>query len=296
MKIDLLAKILDHEFRVASFKDGIIDVLYATDPSAQDFSRHYLSGRSGLMLRNSSEVNTIYFSLFPSPEIFDYLSNGGKSDALLLIKHPMDWEELGRGFVPLTEEQKKLLKRKRISLYSAHAPLDNSVDLSPSFNLALGVPGYIVGELTLEGRNYGWFVSTTCRDYTSLKLQLSNLTGLNRFQERFVHFPVKKVAIIPGGGDSEKLLDESLKAGCDTYVSGILYFEGSEYAKRNNPAFIAALKKSRVNALGLSHYASESKAIMPVTRFLRDLTALPIEGIKEKNKLRKLINFWGGNI
>lgn len=293
MKTDLLKQILDQELRISSFKDGIIDILCSTDPNASNFSRDYLKGKSGLMLRSSEDIKTIYFSLFPSKEVFEYLYNEGRENSLLFIKHPLDWEESGRGFIPIEKEQKDLLLDKKISLYSAHSPLDNSVEISPSFSLAKKIEGNIIGEITIDERNYGWIVSTIARDYTSLKSNLLGLTGLNKFQERFASFLVRRVAVVSGGGDSEQLLEKAIDAKCDTYVSGILYFRGSEYARKNNPKFIRELKKASINAFGLSHYASEAFAIKPVKDFLEKLLCLPIIGIPEKYKLKDLKTSWG---
>ena len=69
-------------------------------------------------------VKKIYLAVFLSGEILDKIFQQNISDALIFLHHPMDMESSGRGFLPVEEKYFLKLKRRRISIYCLHTPLD----------------------------------------------------------------------------------------------------------------------------------------------------------------------------
>src|SRR5690606_16591625 len=75
--------------------------------------------------------------------------------------------------------------------------------------------------------------------------------------------PVHHIALIPGGGDASDLIEEAVKLGVDTYITGHWWlFGSSDFAKTRREQMANDIARFEINLLGASHYSSE----MPVMR------------------------------
>ena len=287
--LQIVAK-LDDVLRYADFPDPMIDIVKATDSNANNrFKPEYLEKKSGLLVHNGSHSGRVIFAAFPSEDVFDFISGEDIRDSVLFVKHPLEWEEMGKGFIPLSEEQVKLLENRDISLYSAHSPVDNSPSFSPSHCFAEQWGLEIIEELAEGGRNYGYIVKAPeGTTYEKAKGILLKITGLNRLQEHRCRERVERIAVTAGGGDYLPALEQSIQKGCDTYATGILFFRGSDYAKTHNPRFVARLKEAGLNGLGASHYLTEVDGVRNLAIFLESTLGVPVSFVYEKKKASQL--------
>ncbi|MBI2668945.1 Nif3-like dinuclear metal center hexameric protein [Candidatus Woesearchaeota archaeon] len=294
--VNKVGKTLDDFLSYRTYNpDSMVTIVNMLDPVAtKRFSEEYLGNKTGLMQVNGSVVDGVYCAVFPSEDVFDYLATENIADAVLFVKHAMEWEELGHGFVPLKNEQLELLKDRKISLYSAHAPIDNNKTFAPSVCFARQLGYDIVDELAEKCRNYGWVLEVPQgTTYDKLHQRLLRATGLNGIQRYYHHDPVRRIAVTAGGGDYIPALEQSLSKGCDTYVTGILFFRGSDYARENNPIFVERLKKGGLNGFGASHYLSEVEGIKTLAGLLNSILPVPVRFIEEQNKRNNLEENWG---
>jgi putative NIF3 family GTP cyclohydrolase 1 type 2 len=294
--IDGISRTLDDFLSYETYNpDSMVAIVNMLEPSAKErFSEEYLSNLTGLMQVNGNLADRVYCAVFPSRDVFNYLFSENVADAVLFVKHAMEWEELGSGFVPLTEEQLKLLGNRKISLYSAHAPVDNNRTFAPSMSFARQIGYPIVDELAEKGRNYGWVLEVAeGTTYDELHQLLIKITGLNAIQRYHHHDSVGRIAVTAGGGDYIPALEQALGKGCDTYITGILFFRGSDYAREHNPIFVKKLKESGLNGFGASHYFSEVEGIKTFAEVLGDVLPIPVTFIEEKKKQKQLKEKWG---
>ena len=284
---------LDNFFNYVGYPDSIIDTLARTDKkSSLRFNAEYFQKKSGLMIQNSVHIGSVYCAAFPSDDLISSIEN--INDALLIVKHPMDWNEFSEGFTPISNELLNALKHREISLYCAHAAHDNNLACSPSVGLAQVLNGDIL-EIVRDVRDrvFGCIVEIqNPLRFEELKSLLSQAFELSVFQECFVRNQIRRIAVVAGGGDNSEWLTLSKDKFCDTYLTGILYFRGSQYARRNNPIFIDTLKASGLNAIGISHYFSEQRGSMLLAELLAATLKLPTRYLSEVNKAQLIRGTW----
>jgi putative NIF3 family GTP cyclohydrolase 1 type 2 len=298
MNSNKLARIIDNELNFRSYPDTIVDILKELDQKAERrFSREYLNNISGLMVSSQGRINDMYVALFPSQDIFDFIEEQDVKDSTLFIKHPLNWEEMGMGFRSVSQDQYKIIRERNIALYCAHAPIDNHSSISPNIHFANVIGGVITNPLNVAKRNFGYVVELKEKiSFDEIRNLVVTRTGLDKVQQLYRHDEVRKLGVVSGGGDSVEVLDIVDQEECDTYVTGILHFRGSQYARDNNPAFVSSLRKSGLNAIGAAHYPTEKSSLEPIRKFLHEVTGINTTVIYEENKMLDLKLMWGKEI
>jgi putative NIF3 family GTP cyclohydrolase 1 type 2 len=294
-KMESIVEIFDCVMKYKSFQDDMLDILMQIDINATStFNPEYFQKGTGLLLKHSNTCKGVLFAAFPSDDVFNYIDCKRITNSLLFIKHPMDWEELDRGFVPLSRNKINYLAKNTISLYCAHSPVDNCEFISPSRAFARKLEFSILDSICINDKEYGVICNTNYENYLSFRSKLLRATGLLGVQEGYSFNSVHKVAVVSGGGDDIRLLKIALREGCDSYITGILFFRGSEYARKNNPVFIEELRESNLNAFGCSHYLTEFDGIMKAPSFFRRfIPDINLFFVHETEKARNLKNNWG---
>lgn len=291
-----LAAWLDRFFLYAEYPDFIVDLLQQVDPGCSMWcGPAYLRKETGLMVAHSARVHRILCAAFPGDALLKELRSSGVSEALVVVKHNMDWEETGRGFRPISSAFHELARYRSLALYCAHAAHDNHLSCSPSeamvrtLNLALGAP-----LRDGRGRCFGFITELPHPErFDDFLQRVSGAFGIQRVQQRRGAKPAHRVAVIAGGGDNADWLRVALEHGCDTYLTGILHFRGSEYARKYNPAFIDALVTSGLNALGISHYISERSGSIALAEALASGLRMPVAFVPELTKESEINSHWG---
>jgi len=292
-KTEKLTEIFDKVLNYDKYPDFIVDILCMFDENAKyRFNENYLNKKTGLMI-NNDKANKILLSSFPSTDVFEYINEREIYDSLLFVKHPLEWEELGVGFRPMKVKEFEFLMNRRISVYSAHSPLDNNVNFSPSKCFSENWPFKIVDDLAQNGRNFGYIIETNKKTFNEIKEIFMKIVSLPNLQEIYSHNDISRIAIVAGGGDDVSWAQIAKEKNCDTYVTGILKFVGSEYAQENNPKFIKFLENNNMNGFGGSHYLTEIQGMHKFSKYLSSLTNIPVFFIEENKKISELKLNWG---
>lgn len=267
---------LDTFFNVHAFneQDFWMEVIPSGDLAVyeQYATSSFLQGSwNGLMLNNAEEIDRVYLVVLPVQSVLDTILalelERPSPGAMIFCNHAADYEEYGRGFVPLTEAQLEDLREHKISYYCCHAPLDCHPEISTVVALAQAIK---LRDWSMFSPHYHGMEGVHGRvsDMTFAKFaeNLSTATDLpyiNYNQIRFNGQPIEHVAVIPGGGNVPRHLEMARDLGCDTFVSGYWWPSGQhEYAARQRDLLRDLVPTLRMNLLGTSHYASE----MPVLR------------------------------
>ncbi len=149
-----------------------------------------------------------------------------KTNSLLFSHHAVGYDPTNEGipFYNYSQSHLEELKKRRISIYILHAPLDKNGPYSTSVNLAKAAGLDIVSEFC---------------EYLGIKVGVIGQTEFstvevfaNRVREIMGHeikvFPYGepfindgKVAVAAGGGNFEFIIHELAGLNCNTYLTGV---------------------------------------------------------------------------
>jgi len=105
---------------------------------------------------------------------------------------------------------------------------------------------------------HGRVASVPFAKFAEQVAEITEIPHIRYQQIRFNAQPVEHVAVIPGGGDNPRHLEEAAALGCDTYVTGIWWLQGDyDYAREQRRRMQELVPRLPMNLLGTSHYASE---------------------------------------
>lgn len=221
---------------------------------------------NGLMLDCSEDIDRVYAVVFPGQDVLDTILalelERGAPGAMIFAHHPADYEESGRGFRGISEDQLEELREHNISYYCCHAPLDCHPEIS--------TVGALAKALKLRDRQrfsphhgceegvVGRVPDMAFTRFVHLLAETTDLPYIRYNQLRHNGQPVDRVALIPGGGDDPDQLRAVRDLGCDTYVTGQWWLEGDyEYARQQREIMRELVPQLPMNLIGTSHYASE---------------------------------------
>lgn len=272
MNLEQITKQLDEKFNVQNIPPDmpfsrVMPKIY--DMEKIDFRKYltddFLQNFHGLMIKNSKEVNKVYLTVFLSEEILDKIFTKAEKNVLIFSHHPVEMETSNRGFLPLREKYFIGMKKRRISVYTLHTPLDINEAISTSLSIAkvlelknitryhknsIGFSG-IIGCLSKEIK-FEEFIK-----YLKKIFNLQEIHYAKRFNNVF------KIGIIAGGGADVEYIKESIDLGCDTYLSGD--YENkikNEYSIQKRKEFDEVRDLLEINLIECSHYATEKLVII----------------------------------
>ena len=267
-----LARRLDAEFEVARYvePDGWDFGLAPDEKTAllSHASPMFRETFNGLLLANADDgraVERAYLAVFPAQELIEQVLDRQRTygkPALLLSHHPLSMQMRGHGFVAIPERQLSALREAQVAFYVVHAPLDCHPTISTSGAIAYalglrrtGVFGpYVAGHAGVIGEQ-----RPEPFDAFAERLRaICELPYLLPSQIRFAGTPVRRVAIVAGGGDDLELMREAEALGADTYVSGNWWTpHDGDWADGNRALVGEALPSITMNLIGCSHDGSE---------------------------------------
>jgi putative NIF3 family GTP cyclohydrolase 1 type 2 len=249
----------------------------------------FMRRHNGLMLNNGDEVDVVFTLVFPSDEVLvDVCSRANTRPAMVFTHHPMDFETSGRGLIPISQAALRQLQEARISLYSAHAPLDchDTISTSRSLVRAAGVrvedvcAGYHGGHAGVIGTI----------DETPLETFVERLRAILKIDRVDVHrhaLTVRRVAVVAGGAAFPPMMQEAIDRGCDTYLTGDFRVRhGGPWAEQHRPEFDAFVEKAPINLIGASHYATEAEVLRNEMLGWFNSLGLPAEFVSQKDPWR----------
>lgn len=230
------------------------------------FEPEFLKRFNGLMIRGANEVRTIFTSSFPHDEILrNFISQSEEGD-LLFLHHPIPLEcgdpkgNLGRGFLPINSTLLSKIIRKKLSIYSCHAPLDYNKKISTNRAIAEALKAKIESEFLPYGNGFAGLVATITPISTgNLIIKLKHI-----FDIPYVDFAGKKVnritkiGIVAGGGDEVEYSQTAKEKGAQAYITGEIFSHyDSDWGRQNTAKLKKYAKTVDISLIGVSHAASE---------------------------------------
>lgn len=229
----------------------------------KDFNKYF----NGLMIRGDKKVKNIFCSVFPNDFVLKRFLDKAEKGDLLFLHHPINMEcgdpkgKWGRGFLPINKNTLLEIKKKKLSIYSCHLPMD--------VNKKIGTNSAIIK--SLKANNVKYFIDTKfgyvgriC-EIKPIKLfdLIKNLK--DTFIIPYIDFDgfnnkekIKKIAIIAGCGDKIEYFSEAEKKGVEVYITGEIHTridnEKGHFLMKKSKAYA---KKTKMSLIGVSHAASE---------------------------------------
>lgn len=272
-----LYKHLEKDF----IKTGLSDDWAKHMQGIEEFITENFKKRSmGLVCDNAEEIKKVYTAAFPTDKVMKQILDKNETNILLFVHHPSTWNNAKNTPSPWQEMNKVLLeqfRKKSISIYNLHVPLDNYSKYSTSFTLAqsLGIKPikkivpYRGGMTGLIGKTRLRTVKELSRKFTQI---LCHKTSLYNYGDSEIKNGI--VAVVAGGGNEPEILQELIDNQVYTLITGISRI--GDYPPAIQAHKIA--KQHRINILGGTHYSTEKFACQAMCKYFEKLN-IPSEFI-----------------
>jgi putative NIF3 family GTP cyclohydrolase 1 type 2 len=276
VKLDELVAHLDAYFRVREVRGDDWSPGFE-DCYPEPYWREYVEAEyptrwNGLVVRGAPDVRQVATCVFPSDAIIGALAPG----TFLFSEHPLDFAEV-TGFAPLARATFESMRSGGISFYHVHAPLDMHPEVSPSRLIAVGL-----GLQELE--EYGPIAEGIPGGACIIGDSTDSLEGLARGLQDVVgaEVPVEivtcrrdqagRVAVVGGGGADVDLLQQSLRRGCMTYVTGnAARAPAHPFFRQKFDAFREVADENSVALVDGTHYGTEKPPQLAMLQWFRRL-------------------------
>lgn len=267
-----LADALDTFFKVKELKKDpamsrFVPMVYKQNHEWKKiFEPDFLKRFNGLIVRGADKIRTVFTASFPHDGILqEFISQSEKGD-FLFLHHPIPLESgdpkgnLGRGFLPINSRLLQKIIKKKLSIYSCHAPLDYNKKISPNRAIAEALQVIIEGEFLPYGNGYAGLIATISPISTmDLITKLKKIFGIP-----YVDFAGKnlekitKIGIVAGGGDKIEYSQMARKKGAQAYITGEIFSHyNSNWGKQNTAKLQEYANTVDISMIGVSHAVSE---------------------------------------
>lgn len=248
---------------------------------------------NGLMIKGSNEVQKVYCITFPTPDVLEKILLKSEDNILLFSHHPLDMEISGRGFLPIEERFLKEIKKRGISVYTCHAPMDGNrkIGTNEAIVEAFGmkVVDYVlryyggmagrIAELP-EGANFETFCNKCKEIFGIQKIEVKKGAGEH----------VKKVMVVAGGGNDVEAFKIGYENNCDLYLTGDwfpknkkLREEDRQWLFKNKKECKMYTDRSSMSFIGVSHGCSEFLVMKTQFKIWLEDIGLKVEAIPQEN-------------
>ncbi len=283
MKTSQLYKKLEKDFINSDLSDDWAKYM----ESVQDFLSDNFKKRSmGLVCDFAKEINKVYTAVFPSYKVMKEILAKNETDIMLFVHHPSIWDirKAPEVFQQMDRKLLKEFKKRRISIYNLHVPLDNFGKYSTGASLAKALDFKVKKPFAkYYGGIDGVICSTNLKDAQNLKKKLEVVIGHKASLYKYGTNKIKngKVAIITGGGNSAEHLKEVASEEVNTFITGITAIN-EHSQKAHNFA-----REHKINILGGTHYSTEKFACIAMCDYFKKI-GLPSEFIEDKPVLEDI--------
>jgi len=278
----LYAKI-EQDFRLFQCTDDWSEIAVNEFITPQ-FSERYM----GLVTDNTDVVNYVYSAVFPSEIVIDKIIADNRCEALLFVHHPMRWDITQvPAFIDIPVDTLKELRRRKISIYNLHVPLDANGTYGTTYNLAKALGVNITDEFCeYGGVNVGIIGDIGCCTTAELKHRFEKAVGheVSLYPYGGAAIAVSKVALVAGGGNDAAIYPLLRERGINTFITGIAALQES-FAPSVEAH--AAAKENKINILAGTHYSTEKFACIKVLEYFAGL-GIPGEFIADVPCLRDM--------
>jgi putative NIF3 family GTP cyclohydrolase 1 type 2 len=258
-----------------------------------EFESDFITRFNGLMIQGSDEVNTIFLAVFPTTDVVtDFIEEASEGD-MLFMHHPIPMEcgdprgKWGRGFVPVDPDLIKIIKEKKLSVYTCHAPLDYNRQIGTSDAIAEALNAKIVDQFMPYGNGYAGLICEIPNINTKQLIEeLKELIEIPYVDfEGYVHKTISKIAIVAGCGDviSEMQLVE--EKGVQAYITGEIHCHiDNEYGKKKYGDMMDYVMETQMSLIGVSHSASEFFVMKTqMKKWLQEETKIQTKLLRQRN-------------
>ncbi|MFT4261629.1 MAG: Nif3-like dinuclear metal center hexameric protein [Candidatus Woesearchaeota archaeon] len=258
MELKKLVDILENDFIKPNYTD-VWD--YFTQEVEENLTDNFKKRKMGLMFEFSDKVDKVYTSTFPSKEALSKIEG---ENIFWFSHHAANWDIRKENvFEYLDKDSLDLMKKRKISLYVLHVPLDD--DHKYGTSVCLGE------ELGLKKSgaffNYGGALAATLNDEHKVYELANKCEELVGHDIGFYKYGdgKGKVSVVGGGGFNKRVFDEMLELGSNTLITGITVLN-----KHNNDLHEFCMN-NKINVIGLTHYSSEKFACIKMVDYFKDL-------------------------
>ncbi|MCL2575328.1 MAG: Nif3-like dinuclear metal center hexameric protein [Defluviitaleaceae bacterium] len=231
----------------------------------------YKTRNMGLMCDFADEINKVFTAVFPSDAVLKAVLNDGVQDAIIFVHHPIVWDlskDDTKAWYDVNAELLQEMKRRKISLFNYHVPLDSFGEYSTSKTLAETV-GVIVKTpfIPYHGGLCGVWGYANLKNATDLNAVYSQAVGHKTKIYQYGNDEIAdgKIAVVAGGGNDVDVLTELVTNGINTLVTGVT--RASDYTKAAHDF----AKANKINLLGGTHYSSEKYACIAMVDYFKNL-------------------------
>jgi len=276
---DMLAKDLYARLDSDFIKPELVDEWYKYMAELEPFICENFKQRDmGLVCDFTETINRVYTAVFPSEDVLRKVLSGAEN-ALLFVHHASIWDlkKSPVGFYLMDASLLEMLRKKQISIYCLHTPLDNYSEYSTSKTLADALEIDVIKTFAnYYGGLCGVIGKTKYKTINELQKKYSEAVGhetkLYQYGDSEILDGV--VAVCAGGGNQDFVIQESVENNVRTMVTGIT-------VKNELSATAHELAESnRINVIGGTHYSSEKFACMAMCKYFSKL-GLPAEFIDD---------------
>lgn len=240
----------------------------------------------GLVCDFAKEIDQVYTAVFPTNEVMQKILKKDTENAMLFVHHPSIWD-ITKAPEVFQQMDKKLLmqfKKRNISIYNLHVPLDNYGEYSTSKTLAEALD-------IKSKKSFAPYFGALCgvignTEYNTLDKLMKKFEEVVGHKVKLYNYGDKKIndneiAVVAGGGNDRGILSDVAKAGINTFVTGITALndhskQAHDYAKNNG-----------INILGGTHYSTEKFACQKMCEYFEKL-GLPCEFIEGKPGMKDI--------
>jgi putative NIF3 family GTP cyclohydrolase 1 type 2 len=248
--------------------------------SVSDYITDNFKQRSmGLVCDFAQDITKVYTAVFPSKKVMQKILGDETKNAMLFVHHPCIWDirKAPEVFQQMDRDLLEQFKKRRISIYNLHVPLDNFSDYSTSVNLAkaLGIEPY-KPFAKYFGSLCAVFGKADLETVEELRKRFEDVVGHKMSLYKYGDNKIKSrtIAVAAGGGNDITVLEDIARAGVNAFITGItvkneISRKAHEFAEKN-----------RINVLGGTHYSTEKFACIKMCEYFENL-GLPSEFIED---------------
>jgi len=254
-----------------------------------DFQKRF----NGLMIRGDDKVQTVFTASFPHDEILKKFISQSEAGDLLFLHHPIPLESgdprgnLGRGFLPINSILLQKIIKKKLSIYSCHAPLDYNKNISTNRAIAQALHATIESDFLPYGNGRAALIAII-KPISTVNL-ITNLKQI--FGIPYVDFAGKnldriiKIGIVAGGGDEAEYSKTSREKGAQAYITGEIFSHyESDWGKQNTIRLQEYAKTVNISMIGVSHAASEFLVMKTQMReWFKEKYEIPVIPLAQSN-------------
>lgn len=251
-------------------KPGLSDEWFGMKEGYGEFlSDNFAKRAMGVVCDNTDKVTKVYTAVFPEDKVMQKILDDDARDAMLFMHHPLIWDirNASEIFRAPKKEYLEEFKKRNISIYVLHVPLDNYGEYSTSYTLAEAV------NIKPEKAFAKYFGSLAGVIGTS---DFKTLDDLKSGFEKAVGHKVSlydygdknldgKIAVVGGGGNDLDILKEVSENGASVLITGIT--AKNEFSEKAHEY----AESKGISILGGTHYSTEKFACEKICNYFKEL-------------------------